>query len=137
LNKRISFLDTVIKELNLSQISALHGRAEDFGHKTDFRENFDFCVSRAVAKLTILSEYCLPYVNIGGYFIPYKSGKIEEEIMEAEKAVHILGATIERCEEFLLPGTDMERSLILIHKTKKTPIQYPRTAGKPAKEPLR
>lgn len=137
LNKRIKFLDTVISELKLHKISALHGRAEDYGHKGDFRDSFDLCVSRAVAKLSVLSEYCLPYVKIGGYFIPYKSGKIEEELKEAERAVQVMGASIEGCEEFMLPGTDMERSFVLIHKTKKTPGQYPRTAGKPSKEPLK
>ena len=137
LNKRIGFLNTVIQELELSDISAFHGRAEDYGHKEDFRESFDLCVSRAVAKLTVLSEYCLPYVKIGGYFIPYKAGKIEEERREAERAVKLLGASIEEGKEFLLPGTDMERSLILIHKIKKTPAQYPRTAGKPVKEPIK
>ena len=136
LNKRINFLETVIHELELSEITAFHGRAEDYGHKDGFRECFDLCVSRAVAKLSVLSEYCLPYVKIGGYFIPYKSGKLETEVREAENAVRILGASIEECEEFLLPGTDMERSLILIHKTKRTPGQYPRTAGKPTKEPI-
>lgn len=137
LNKRISFLETVIEELKLQKISAFHGRAEDFGHKEGFRESFDLCVSRAVAKLSILSEYCVPYVKTGGYFIPYKSGKIEEELLEAERAVQILGASIEGCEEFLLPGTEIERSFVLIHKRKKTPGQYPRTAGKPTKEPLK
>jgi 16S rRNA (guanine527-N7)-methyltransferase len=137
LNKRINFLDAVIAELKLQKITALHGRAEDYGHKEGFREGFDLCVSRAVAKLSVLSEYCLPYVKVGGYFIPYKSGKIVEEMKESESAVRILGASIEDCEEFLLPGTDMERSFILIHKSKKTPVQYPRTAGKPTKEPLK
>lgn len=136
LNKRINFLEEVIRKLGLKDISALHGRAEDFGREKGMRESFDLCVSRAVAKLPTLSEYCLPYVRTGGYFIPYKSGEINEELKEAERAVNILGAEIKRTEEFLLPGTDIERTLIVIHKTKSSPTKYPRSAGKPSKEPL-
>ncbi len=137
LKKRIIFLEEVIQSLGLRQIKAIHARAEDYGREAGFRESFDLCVSRAVAKLSVLSEYCLPYVKIGGYFIPYKSGMIEEEMKEADRALTILGAELERTEEFLLPGTDIVRSLIMIHKTKATPVKYPRSAGKPAKEPLR
>ncbi len=136
LSKRIHFLEEVIQELELKEIQALHGRAEDYGREKGFRESFDLCVSRAVAKLSVLSEYCLPYVKIGGYFIPYKSGLIHEEVIEASRAIGVLGAEIVRSEKFLLPGTEIDRSLILIHKTKGTPIKYPRSAGKPSKEPL-
>ena len=136
LKKRIYFLEEVIKALGLSDIYALHGRAEEYGREKDYRESFDLCVSRAVARLSVLSEYCLPYVKTGGYFIPYKSGFIQEELQEAVKAVHLLGAEIERKEEFLLPGTEIDRTLIRIHKTKSTPLKYPRSAGKPSKEPL-
>ena len=136
LKKRILFLDETIKSLGLSDIIAVHGRAEDYGREIGYRESFDFCVSRAVAKLPVLSEYCLPYVKQGGYFIPYKSGMIQEEKEEAVGAIRILGAEIERTEKFRLPGTDMDRTLILIHKTKATPLKYPRSAGKPVKEPL-
>lgn len=136
LNKRINFLEEVIRTLELKDIRALHGRAEDFGREKDMRESFDLCVSRAVAKLPTLSEYCLPYVRTGGYFIPYKSGDIEEELKGAVRAVDILGAEIERTEEFRLPGTEIERTLIVIRKTKGTAAKYPRSAGKPSKEPL-
>lgn len=136
LKKRILFLEEVIQALDLSNIIALHGRAEDYGREKGYRESFDFCVSRAVAKLSVLSEYCLPYVKKGGYFIPYKSGLIQEERKEAAGAISILGAEIERTEEFRLPGTDIDRTLILIHKTKGTPLKYPRSAGKPLKEPI-
>ncbi len=137
LKKRILFLEEVIQALNLKEIKAIHGRAEDYGREKDYRESFDLCVSRAVARLSVLSEYCLPYVKQGGYFIPYKSGRMEEEVKEADQALKILGAEVERTEEFLLPGTDIVRSLILVRKSKTTSLKYPRSAGKPAKEPLR
>lgn len=136
LNKRIHFLEEVIQRLGLKKITAVHGRAEEFAADNTYRECFDLCVSRAVAKLGTLSEYCLPYVKTGGYFIPYKSGKVEDELSKATHAFNVLGAELEGSNRFLLPGTDMERTLIKIHKIKKTPIQYPRAAGKPVKEPL-
>ncbi len=136
LNKRIQFLNEVIKKLELRKIVACHGRAEDYGRNADYREKFDLCVSRAVAKLSSLSEYCLPFVKKGGYFIPYKSGKVEEELVEAERAIGILGAELEGVKEFHLPGTDIERTLVMIKKSRNTPKSYPRTAGKPSKEPL-
>lgn len=136
LNKRLLFLDDVIQKLQLTKIKTLHGRAEDFGKSAEYRESFDLCVSRAVARLASLSEYCLPYVKKGGYFIPYKSGKIEEELKQSEKSLKILGAQLEKVEEFILPGTDMERSLVMIKKTAATPKNYPRSAGKPSKEPI-
>ena len=136
LNKRIKFLNEVIKELGLQDIVAIHGRAEELGHNQMYRESFDCCVSRAVAKLSVLSEYCMPLVKEEGYFIPYKSGKIEEEMEQSKKAISILGGKIERTHRFLIPDTDMERSLICIQKVKATSKKYPRTAGKPLKEPI-
>jgi len=136
LNKRILFLEEVIQKLNLKGITALHGRAEDYGRNIEYRGQFDLCVSRAVAKLTSLSEYCLPYVKKGGYFISYKSGKVEEELSSAKHALEVLGAIEENVCNFLLPGTDMERSLIVILKIEETPDKYPRNAGKPTKSPL-
>lgn len=136
LNKRINFLEEVIKKLSLNNIIAIHGRAEDFGKDISYRESFDLCTSRAVANLSTLSEYCIPFVRKGGMFIPYKAGQISEELDAAKKAIDILGGTIIRSEEFELPRTDMSRSLILIEKTKRTPNKYPRSAGKPSKEPL-
>jgi 16S rRNA (guanine527-N7)-methyltransferase len=136
LKKRINFLEEVTRVLNLKKVTALHARAEDYGRNKEFRETFDLCVSRAVAKLSVLSEYCLPYVKKEGYFIPYKSGRIEEELTSAKKALMLLGAEIETVSNFTLPDTDMERSLIVIHKTSITPSKYPRSAGKPAKGPL-
>lgn len=136
LNKRLKFLNEVIGELNLESIETLHGRAEDHARKQEYREKFDLCVSRAVANLSTLSEYCLPFVKRGGSFISYKSGSSDEEIMQAEKAVGILGGKIEKIDKFMLPGTDMSRALIKIDKVKNTPGKYPRKAGIPGKEPL-
>lgn len=136
LNKRIKFLNHVIEELGLKGIRCIHGRAEDFAKQKDYRESFDFCVSRAVANLSTLSEYCLPYVKTGGMFVPYKSGKIEEELEQAKKAVFVLGGKITDVVKFHLGETDMERSFVVIKKEKKTPGKYPRKAGLPAKEPI-
>lgn len=136
LNKRLVFIDEVIQKLNLQKIKTLHGRAEDFGKDLKYREGFDLCVSRAVAKLSSLSEYCLPFVKPGGNFISYKSGEIADELSESQRAIQILGAKLEKVETFHIPGTDIERSLVVIKKEKKTPKNYPRNAGKPSKEPL-
>lgn len=137
LNKRIKFLDTVIEELGLENISTIHGRAEDFAKKGEYREQYDLCVSRAVANLSTLSEYCIPYVKVNGSFIPYKSGEIDEELMQSEKAVKILGGTIENAVKFQLPGTDIGRSFVIIRKVKNTGKKYPRKAGLPSKEPIK
>lgn len=136
LNKRLLFLNEVISKLQLSKIITLHGRAEDYGKDAKYREKYDLCVSRAVAKLSSLSEYCLPYVIKDGYFISYKSGKIDEELEASQKAIKILGAKVDQVSEFILPDTDIERKLIILKKVAKTPSNYPRSAGKPSKEPL-
>ena len=136
LNKRIKFLNTVIDELGLTDITTIHGRAEDFAKQKDYREQYDLCVSRAVANLATLSEYCIPYVKQGGYFIHYKSGKIEEELKQAEYAIKQLGCTMEKTEKMLLPSTEIERMFVFIKKIKNTSPKYPRKAGLPAKEPL-
>ena len=136
LNKRIHFLDQVISELGLENIQTIHGRAEDFGKNPLYREKFDLCVSRAVANLSTLSEYCVPFVKVDGYFISYKSGKVQEELDVSRHAVDILGGKVEKCLNYALADTDMERSLVVIHKLKPTKKAYPRKAGKPSKEPL-
>lgn len=136
LNKRINFLQTVIDELGLKEIEAIHGRAEDFAVKGKLREKYDLCISRAVANLSTLSEYCLPYVKIGGKFISYKSEKIAEEIAGADKAVKVMGGKIERQVKFMLPDSDIYRNLVIIDKCKNTPAKYPRKAGLPSKEPI-
>jgi len=136
LNKRVNFLNEVIQELSLDTIRALHGRAEDFAKKEDMRENFDFCVSRAVANLSSLSEFCLPYVKVGGTFISYKSEKAREELETSANAIHILGGGNVKTDEFFLPGTDFKRTFVIIDKINVTPKKYPRKAGTPVKQPL-
>lgn len=137
LNKRVNFLNTVIDALGLENISAIHGRAEDMARNSEYREAFDLCVSRAVANLSTLSEYCLPYVKKGGLFIPYKSGKIEEELKAAVSAVSKLGGEVGNLVSLTLPGTDVERTFIPVKKMGITPKKYPRKAGLPSKDPLK
>ena len=137
LNKRIKFLNEVIDLLELDDIKAIHGRAEDYAKQAEYREQYDICVSRAVANLATLSEYCLPYVKADGLFVPYKSGEIDEELKSSEKAVSILGGKVEEVVKFQLPGTDIGRSFVKIHKIKETKKKYPRKAGMPTKEPLK
>ncbi len=137
LNKRIQFLDAVADRLKLEGVETVHGRAEDFARQDKIRESFDLCVSRAVANLSTLSEYCLPFVRSGGFFVSYKSGKAEDEIREAEAAIRLFGGRIEKKEEFLLPDSDFARTLIVVKKIKPTPKKFPRKAGLPGKEPIR
>lgn len=137
LNKRIKFLNEVIDLLELDDIKTIHGRAEDYAKQAEYREQYDICVSRAVANLATLSEYCLPYVKVDGLFVPYKSGEIDEELKSSEKAVSILGGKVEEVVKFQLPGTDIGRSYVKIHKIKETKKKYPRKAGMPTKEPLK
>ena len=136
LNKRINFLNEVIAQLGLTDIKNIHGRAEEYAKQAEYRENFDLCVSRAVANLSTLSEYCLPYVSMNGMFVPYKSGEIDEELENSKKAVKILGGKIENVVKFQLPGTDIGRSFVKVRKIANTNKKYPRKAGLPAKEPL-
>ena len=136
LNKRINFLNEVTEMLGLTKINTVHGRAEDYAKQKGYRENYDFCVSRAVANLSTLSEYCIPFVKQGGCFISYKSGSVDQELIQAEKAVKILGGQREEVVRFSLADTDMDRSFVVIRKAKPTPKKYPRKAGLPSKEPL-
>lgn len=161
LNKRVKFLNYVISDLGINNketnnnigkslndsvlnenyfdtksIFAIHGRAEDFGQIDIYREKFDICVSRAVANLSTLSEYCLPFVKVGGSFISYKADNVKEEVSQAENAVKVMGGKIDRVESFTLYDTDINRNLIKIDKTKRTPKKYPRTAGTPKRNPL-
>lgn len=136
LNKRIKFLDAVIEKLELNDIEAIHGRAEDFARPNMLREKFDLCVSRAVANLSTLSEYCIPYVKKGGYFISYKSERITEELESGEKAIFLLGGKLEKQIDFTLPDSDIYRNLVVIKKVDKTSSKFPRKAGLASKEPL-
>ena len=136
LNKRILFLNTVIDTLQLTDIQTIHGRAEDFAKQQAYREQFDLCVSRAVANLATLSEYCLPYVRVDGMFIPYKSGEITEELQQSQNAIHVVGGKVTDVVKFRLPGTEIGRSFVKIKKVQNTAKKYPRKAGLPSKEPI-
>ncbi|MBP3255433.1 MAG: 16S rRNA (guanine(527)-N(7))-methyltransferase RsmG [Clostridia bacterium] len=135
LNKRISFLNEVVEELDLKNIETIHSRVEDFGNKE--RERFDIATSRAVAALNVLIEYLLPLVRVGGKCICMKGSNAEEEIQDAKKAIKILGGEIEKIEEIELPGSDIKRTIIIVRKVKETPKKYPRKAGLPSKEPIK
>ncbi len=137
LNKRINFLNEVIEKLDLKNIQAIHGRAEEFNKIDENRENYDIIVSRAVAKLNVLLEYMLPFVKLNGRCICMKSADIDEELKEAENAIKILGGEIEKIDEIILKNTDIKRKIIVIKKVNKTPSKYPRKAGTPAKEPIK
>ena len=136
LNKRVRFLQDVIDELKLTGISAVHGRAEELSRDKQYRESFDLCVSRAVANLSVLSEYCIPFVKTGGTFISYKSADIDEEINNAGNAIKVLGGNLTAVKKLVLPGSDIERSFVIIDKIKNTPKVYPRKAGTATKNPL-
>lgn len=136
LKKRVNFLEETFQMLKLENITAIHGRAEEYAKNKQYRETYDLCVSRAVSNLATLSEYCLPYVKTGGYFISYKSGTVQEEVEQAQKAVKILGGKIQDVVYFQLPDSEIQRSLVVIEKIKATPGRYPRKAGTPLKEPL-
>lgn len=137
LNKRLIFLEEVVKELNLKNVEIIHSRAEDLGQNNNYREKFDYATSRAVANLSTLSEYLIPLTKKGGEIICMKAGNTIDEINEAKKAVRILGGKIENVEEFKLPQTDIERTIIVIKKEKETPKIYPRKAGIPGKNPIK
>lgn len=136
LNKRVRFLNEVVNELDILDVTVIHGRAEDYAKPGKLRESFNFCVSRAVANLSTLSEYCLPFVKENGYFISYKSEKIAEEFNNAKEAIRILGGKYENQVEFYLPDSDIYRNLFVIKKVNNTPLKFPRKAGVPSKEPI-
>lgn len=136
LNKRLLFLNEVINEIKLKNIEVVHGRAEDLGKKIDYREQYDLCVSRAVANIATLSEYCIPFIKLDGYFICYKADGCIDEINSGSKAIKILGGEVEKIINFNLPDTDIKRKIINIKKIKNTPKKYPRKPGLPSKEPI-
>lgn len=136
LNKRITFLSEVIKELGLEKISVIHSRAEDLANDGQHREAYDLCVSRAVANMSTLSEYCLPFVKPSGNFIPYKSGEIKEELKAASNAISVLGGKLVKTESFNLPHSDIGRSFVVVKKEKNTPKKYPRKGALPKNKPL-
>lgn len=132
--KRVNFLSEVVEKLDLEDVEAIHSRTEDLAHNSKYREKYDLVTARAVASMNVLSEYCIPYAKIGGYFAAYKSGNIEEEIENAKNAVKTLGGKIEKTDMFEL--YEMGRSIVLIKKASSTPKMYPRKAGTPSKNPL-
>ena len=134
LNKRILFLQEVIDTLGLEKVEAIHARAEELGRNKEYREQYDLVVSRAVANLASLGEYCIPFVKLGGEFISYKSGEIEEEVKNAKNAVFLLGGKVKEVYKFDL--YEQKRSFVRIEKVKGTPKAYPRKAGTPTKMPL-
>lgn len=136
LNKRITFLEEVKKELGITNLECIHSRAEDGGRNADLREKFDYCVSRAVARLSVLSEYCMPFVAVGGYFISLKGPDATEELTEAQKAISVLGGKVEKVVEITIPESDLKHCAVVIKKIKSTPKAYPRKAGTAAKKPL-
>lgn len=136
LRKRIDFLQLVVDELKLKDVELIHGRAEDFGQDIKYREKYDICVSRAVAPLNVLSELCLPFVKLGGYFAAYKSESISEEINEAKNAIEKLGGKITDINLIKIPNSDITRKIVIIEKIRKMDSIYPRKAGTPEKKPL-
>ncbi len=136
LNKRVNFLNSVIDELSLVNIDAIHGRAEEMARRTEYRQQFDLCVSRAVANLSTLNEYCLPFVKLDGMFISYKSSDIEDELNLSLNAIKILGGKLTEVKKLSLPESDIERSFVMIKKIKNTPKTYPRKPGTASKEPI-
>ncbi len=136
LNKRIKFLNDVIEVCNLNNVNTVHSRAEDLGRNEDYREQFDICVSRAVANMSVLLEYCIPFVKSKGEFISYKSDSVDEEVKQSQNAQKKLGCKLNAVEKFVLPGTDIQRKFIIFDKVRNTPKTYPRQAGKPKRTPL-
>lgn len=138
LAKRVRFLQEVIDALQFQDVEAVHFRAEEAARNKKYRECYDLCVSRAVANLSVLLEYCLPFVRVGGCFAAYKAGDVLQETENAEHALSVLGGSLGEQDivSFELPGTDYSRTILRIHKDKATPHRYPRKAGVPKREPL-
>lgn len=136
LAKRLTFLKNLIEKLGLTDVELVHGRAEDVGQNKLYREKFDLVTARAVARMSVLSEYCLPLVKKGGYFIALKGPKAEDELDDGQKALEVLGGKLVKEEELTLPHSKEERTLILVKKIKQTPKKYPRQAGTPRRKPI-
>lgn len=136
LKKRITFLEHLVEHLHLTDVNLLHGRAEDFGQQKNHRESYDIVTARAVAKMNVLAEFCLPLVKKGGLFIAMKGPQITKEMEEAQKAIQRFGGELKREEKFALPIENSERSIVFISKNKNTPKKYPRKPGIPSKNPI-
>jgi 16S rRNA (guanine527-N7)-methyltransferase len=137
LNKRIKIISELSQEIGLRNVTFCHGRAEELAQNKEYREQFDLCVSRAVAHLAVLSEYCLPFVKVGGWFAPYKTGAIDEELNESRRAISMLGGRLEENQQLNIKGYDLDHRILFVKKVGKTLAKYPRKAGTPAKEPLK
>ena len=136
LGKRISFLQGVVDQCGLTDTECLHARAEEYSRRPEYREKYDLCVSRAVTRMASLTELCLPYVKVGGRFIPYKAGECDEEINEAREAIAVMGGKLLTSERFLVPESDLSRTLVVVKKERPTDKKYPRGGGKPMKNPI-
>lgn len=137
LNKRINFLDLVVRELGLKNVTTIHSRAEDGARNKNLRESFDIATSRAVANMAVLSEFCLPYVKISGYFVALKGPAIEEELESSKKALSILGGKLLRVDETIIEDTDLNHNIVVVEKIKECPKTYPRKAGTVTKKPIK
>lgn len=136
LNKRLKFLTSLCDQLQLTGVHLMHGRAEDSGHDKDLREQFDLVTARAVANMSTLSEYCLPFVKLGGHFLALKGPAAAAELKKAHAAIAKLGGQLADVQELTLPASDEDRTLILINKKQKTPRKFARKAGTPSRKPL-
>jgi len=134
--KKLAFLEAVVRELHLTDVELIHSRAEDLGRAKSYREQFDLAVSRAVARLNVLAELCMPFCRVSGRFVAHKGPEADEEINEAGKAIGVLGGELEAVHRFALPHTDMRRTLVVVGKSRPTPASYPRKAGVPERNPL-
>ncbi|WP_066889307.1 16S rRNA (guanine(527)-N(7))-methyltransferase RsmG [Clostridium nigeriense] len=137
LNKRINFLNTVVAQLELKNVTTIHSRAEDGARKPELRESFDVATSRAVANMAVLSEFCLPYVRVNGYFVALKGPAIEEELKEGQKAINTLGGSLENIIEVNIEESDLKHNIVEIKKVNKCPKTYPRKAGTVNKKPIK
>ena len=136
LGKRLKFLDELVSDLSLDKVTLVHSRAEDAGQNKNLREKFDLVTGRAVARMSVLSEYCLPLAKVDGYLVALKGPKAQDELAEAKNAIEVLGGSVKEVKELTLPDTDDERTLIVVIKVKATPKKYPRQAGTPNRKPL-
>ena len=136
LGKRLKFLDELVSDLSLDKVTLVHSRAEDAGQNKNLREKFDLVTGRAVARKSVLSEYCLPLAKVDGYLVALKGPKAQDELAEAKNAIEVLGGSVKEVKELTLPDTDDERTLIVVKKVKATPKKYPRQAGTPNRKPL-
>lgn len=137
LNKRVNFLNTVVNELGLKNVVTIHSRAEDGARKAELRESFDVATSRAVANMAVLSEFCMPYVKVSGHFVALKGPAVEEELKEGNKAIEVLGGSLQGIIEVSIEGTDLKHNIVEVKKENKCPKQYPRKAGTVNKKPIK